>query len=89
VDKKGIAEVESSSEKSSVFCISDAEAKAIAGFGKVLEDHYGAPQDIEWATVHGTDISESIFLLQTRNEVIAQEKSSSDQIIDLMINRFS
>jgi pyruvate,water dikinase len=88
-DKKGITEVKSSSEKSSAFCISDAEAKAIAGLGKVLEDHFGAPQDIEWATVHGTETTENIFLLQTRNEVIAQEKSSSDQIIDLMINRFS
>ena len=88
-DKKGITEVKSSSEKSSTFCISDTEAKAIAGLGKVLEDHFGAPQDIEWATVHGTETTENIFLLQTRNEVIAQEKSSSDQIIDLMINRFS
>ena len=88
-DKKGITEVKSSSEKSASFCISDDEAKKIAEFGKVIEDHFGAPQDIEWATIHSTDIAESIFLLQTRNEVIAQEKSSSDQIIDLMIKRFS
>ncbi|MFC1920466.1 PEP/pyruvate-binding domain-containing protein [Chloroflexota bacterium] len=85
----GTAEVETSQEKSSAFCISDEEASTIAGLAKRLEDHFGAPQDVEWAVAQDTESADSIILLQTRNAVIAQEKSSSDQIIDLMLNRFS
>ncbi len=88
-NKKGITEVKSSQEKSAAFCISDDEVKKIAGLGRILEEHYGAPQDVEWAVNRNAGTSDNIILLQTRNEVIAQEKSSSDQIIDLMINRFS
>ncbi|MFC1900668.1 PEP/pyruvate-binding domain-containing protein [Chloroflexota bacterium] len=87
--KAGITEVEASPGKSSVFCISDKEAREIAELGKTLEEHYGAPQDIEWAVTQDAVPGNNIVLLQTRNEVIAQEKSSSDQIIDLMLDRFS
>jgi len=85
----GTTEVETSPEKSSAFCLSDEEAKAIAGLGKKLEDRFNAPQDIEWAIDQDAALPESIVLLQTRAEVIAQEKSHADQIVDLMLNRFS
>ena len=30
-------------------CLSDDEARALAAFGRRVEEHYGVPQDIEWA----------------------------------------
>jgi phosphoenolpyruvate synthase/pyruvate phosphate dikinase len=30
-------------------CLSDDEARALTQIGQQVEDHYGAPQDIEWA----------------------------------------
>jgi pyruvate,water dikinase len=30
-------------------CLTDDEARALASFGRRVEEHYGVPQDIEWA----------------------------------------
>jgi len=57
--------------------------------GKILEDHFGMPQDVEWAIDQDTISPNNIFLLQARPEVIAQKKTSIDQIADLMLEHFS
>jgi len=85
----GVAEEEIPPEKSGKFCLSDEEAKEIAKLGKILEVHFGVPQDAEWAIDEDLPFPESVILLQTRAEVIAQRKSPVDQIVDLMVNRFS
>ena len=41
--------------------ITDAEIIALAKIGKNLEEHYGWPQDVEWATEKG-----EIYIVQTR-----------------------
>jgi len=41
--------------------LSDAEVARLATLGKIAEDHYGVPQDVEWAIV-GNDV----FILQSR-----------------------
>lgn len=41
--------------------LSDAEIRAIAEVGKRIEQHYGTPQDIEWARDE-----DGIYILQTR-----------------------
>ncbi len=41
--------------------VNDALIKELARFGKKLENHYGKPQDIEWAIEKGT-----VFIVQTR-----------------------
>jgi len=85
----GVTDVETPPDKCSTFCLSDEEAKAIAKLGKSLEEHFGVPQDVEWAIDEDLPFPESVILLQTRAEVIAQKKSPVDQIVDLMLNRFS
>ncbi len=55
----------------------------------MLENHFGVPQDAEWAIDEDLPFPESVILLQTRAEVIAQVKSPVDQIVDLMMSRFS
>jgi pyruvate,water dikinase len=56
-------------------CLADAEIAALARVGRRVEEHYGAPQDIEWAITG--DIArdppapgESIVVLQSRPETV-------------------
>jgi pyruvate, water dikinase len=59
-------------------CITDDEARALALVGRQVEDHYGVPQDIEWAllgedschsALHG-EPADRIVLLQSRPETV-------------------
>jgi len=59
-------------------CLSDDEARALAQTGRQVEDHYGAPQDIEWALLGDgpchpalhADLADRIVLLQSRPETV-------------------
>lgn len=85
----GVAEEAVPPERSSSFCLSDEEAKEIGKLGKILEEHFGSPQDAEWAIDQDLLFPGNVYLLQTRPEIIAQKKTPVDQIVDLMFNRFS
>src|SRR5215472_7789406 len=47
-------------------CLADAEIAALTRVGRRVEEHYGAPQDIEWAITEGA----GIVLLQSRPETV-------------------
>ncbi len=83
----GVAEENTPTEKSCTFCLSDDEAKEVGRSGKILESHFDVPQDMEWAVDEDLNFPESVILLQTRPEVIAQQKKPADQVIDLMLTR--
>jgi len=83
----GVEEVETPPDQSDAFCLSDEEAKEIGRLGKILEAHFGVPQDAEWAVEQGSSCPESVVLLQTRAEVIAEQKKPVDRILDLMLSR--
>ncbi len=85
----GVAEEAVPPEKSSSFCLSDEEAKEIGKLARILEEHFGSPQDAEWAIDQDLLFPGNVYLLQTRPVIIAQKKSPADQIVDLMLNRFS
>lgn len=85
--EKGVAEEDTPEEKSCAFCLSDEEAKEVGRLGKVLETHFNVPQDTEWAVDQDFDFPESVVLLQTRPEVIAQQKKPADQVVDFMLTR--
>ena len=87
--KEGVTEKKTPPDKSVKFCLSDEEAKEIGKLGKILEDHFGVPQDAEWAIDEELPFPENVILLQTRAEVIAKKKSPVDQIVDLMLGRLS
>jgi phosphoenolpyruvate synthase/pyruvate phosphate dikinase len=64
-------------------CLTDDEARALAAVGRRVEEHYGAPQDIEWALLgddpacpplHG-DPADRIRLLQSRPETVWAARS--------------
>jgi len=48
-------------------CLSDEEVIEIAKIGKLVEAHFGKPQDIEWAVDRDAPV-DPVFILQTRPE---------------------
>jgi pyruvate,water dikinase len=83
----GVVEVETPPDQCDAFCLSDEEVKEIGRLGKMLEAHFGVPQDTEWAVDQDLSCPESVILLQTRGEIIAEQKKPVDRILDLMISR--
>ena len=59
-------------------CLTDDEARTLAQIGRQVEEHYGAPQDIEWALLGDSpghpalhaDTADRIVLLQSRPETV-------------------
>ena len=50
--------------------LTDGEIVAISKYGIQIENHYGVPQDIEWAI----DDRGKIFLLQARPETVFKKE---------------
>lgn len=66
------------------------EIEALCGYGRLLENHFGTPQDIEFATYQN-----QIFILQARAETVWSQKQAKvyglngrpvDQIINTLTN---
>ncbi|MEN6610521.1 MAG: phosphoenolpyruvate synthase [Methanoregulaceae archaeon] len=56
--------------------LSDEEVAKLATFGKIAEDHYGIPQDVEWGIVGKT-----IYILQSRPiTTIGNTKTSASSV---------
>jgi pyruvate,water dikinase len=62
----GVLEQEVSEERRKQCSLADAQIHALVALGKKVEQHYGSPQDIEWAL----DQEGSIQLLQSRPETV-------------------
>ena len=54
--------------------LTDAEIKGIARLAKTAEQHYGSPQDIEWAVDADLPEGENVILLQSRPETVWSKK---------------
>jgi len=59
--KHGTKTVNLSAKQRTAPVLSDAEVARLATLGKIAEDHYGVPQDVEWAIV-----GDVFFILQSR-----------------------
>lgn len=46
--------------------LTEKQARALAEYGKSIEEHYGSPQDIEWAAVQERTGWLEFFIVQTR-----------------------
>lgn len=51
-------------------CLTDDEIEKLAELGKAIEDHYGIPQDIEWAIEKDADFPKNVFIVQSRPETV-------------------
>ena len=52
--------------------LSDEEVAKLAMYGKIAEDHYGIPQDVEWSIVGGT-----FYILQSRPITTISDKKGA------------
>ncbi|MDD1671902.1 MAG: phosphoenolpyruvate synthase, partial [Methanomicrobiales archaeon] len=59
--KKGTKTIELPKDRQESSVLSEDEVKRLAEYGKIAEDHYGQPQDVEWAI-----IGDTIYILQSR-----------------------
>lgn len=70
-DNGGIIENPVAEERQKITCLSNEEIKELAAIGRLVEKHYGCPQDIEWALAHkGDHQEEGVLLLQSRPETV-------------------
>jgi len=61
-------------ERRNARVLSDAEIGELVELGKRVEDHYGTPQDVEWAIYDG-----EIYMLQSRPITTIQEDSGDGE----------
>ncbi|QUO47435.1 MULTISPECIES: phosphoenolpyruvate synthase [Halorubrum] len=57
--------------------LSDAEIGDLVELGELVEDHYGSPQDVEWAIYDG-----EIYMLQSRPITTIQEDTGDEEDAD-------
>jgi len=75
---KGTAFTETSSKLRTKFSLTSQQGRAIAEFGKRIEQHYGKSMDIEWAVEGG-----QIYILQARPETVQSSKGSVEEVYHL------
>jgi pyruvate,water dikinase len=62
--------LEVSPERQAQPCLTDEEIVKLAELGKKIEEHYGKPQDIEWAIEKDASFPDNIFIVQSRPETV-------------------
>ncbi len=73
-DKRGgLKEKEVSQERAIQFSITDEEILTLSKWAAIIENHYGKPQDIEWAKDGKTG---ELFIVQSRPETVHAPKSN-------------
>lgn len=55
-------------------CLDDQEIRELVRIAKIIEGHYGCPQDIEWAIDKDLSLPENIFIVQSRPETVWSQK---------------
>jgi len=72
--EKGVTHCKVSQDRQSIPCIDDQEIKELVRIAKQIEDHYGSPQDIEWAIDRDFPFPENIFIVQSRPETVWSQR---------------
>jgi pyruvate,water dikinase len=88
--KRGVRRDKVPAKQQSVPSLSDEEIVAIAKIALQLEEHFGQPQDTEWAIDTDAATPHHILLLQTRPAKLTVKKPESvtDRMIDLIVQKF-
>jgi len=71
LQKGGLKEVLVSKNDQMIFSIDNKDILTLAKWGMIIEEHYGIPQDIEWAKDGKTG---QLYIVQSRPETIHSEK---------------
>jgi pyruvate,water dikinase len=73
-EKGSVAHVEVAPDLQNQLCLDDAEIKELVRLAKCIEEHYGCPQDIEWAIDKDFSFPDNIFILQSRAESVWSQR---------------
>lgn len=64
-------------ERQNIQSIVDEEITELARMGKMIEQHYGSPMDIEWAVDKDMTSGGNLFMLQARPETVWSNKKTA------------
>jgi pyruvate,water dikinase len=73
----GVVETDVPTQLQDVPAISDDEIAELTAIARIVEAHYGCPQDIEWAVSRTAPPGENVFLLQSRPETVWGDKDAA------------
>ncbi len=73
----GVVETDVPTQLRDVPSLSDEEIAELVAIARLVEAHYGCPQDIEWAVARTAPPGENVFLLQSRPETVWAEKDAA------------
>ena len=82
----GVVMQDTPAEKSCALCCTEEELAEIGRLAKRLEEHFGVPQDIEWAVAEDRPFP-NVVLLQARAAVVVK-KTAVDSVVDMMLGMF-
>ncbi|MEA2089982.1 MAG: phosphoenolpyruvate synthase [Thermoproteota archaeon] len=71
-------ETEVPDDKQEEPCLTDEEIVALAELAKLIEEHYGIPQDVEWAIDRGLSFPKNIYIVQSRPETVWSLKTAEE-----------
>ncbi len=75
--EEGVKRVNVAAEKQIIPCLTDKEIRQVTDLADLCQEHFGCPQDIEWAFESG-----ELYLLQSRPiTTLKSEASSADCIV--------
>ncbi len=66
-------------ERQEIPCLTDEEVRRLAELAKKIEEHYGRPQDIEWAIDKDLPFPENVFIVQSRPETVLSLKAAPEE----------
>jgi pyruvate,water dikinase len=73
-EKGEVVHADVSPEIQNNVCIDDNEIKELVKIAKCIEEHYGCPEDIEWAIDKDFAFPENIFIVQSRPETVWSQR---------------
>ena len=79
-DRGEVVEAETPSDRSDLPCLEHNEVLELVKLAKRIEDHYGSPQDIEWAIDWDLPFPDNIFIVQSRPETVWSQRRQQSVI---------
>jgi pyruvate,water dikinase len=60
-------------------CVTEKELRKLGQLGKKIHQHYGTPQDIEWAIDRDLDFPDNVLIVQSRPETVWSVKDKAGE----------
>ena len=73
-EKGEVVHAEVTPEMQNKPCLDDKEIRELVRIAKRIEEHYGFPQDIEWAIDKNLPFPENVFTVQSRPETVWSQR---------------